>query len=152
MGKLRKLLNSFKPEKKIENIFTDHKKLDMMQFVNENLWLQDLKITKILDVGANEGQAAERFRSLLPNAEIISFEPIPKVYDVLISNFSNDKNFTAYNFALGDKIETTEIFLNEYSPSSSLLKIRGSPRRCGTSTGITSLSNLPVSQAAEDRL
>lgn len=123
MGKLRKLLNYFKPEKKVENVFTDQKKLDMMQFVRENLWLKELNITKIIDVGANEGQAAERFRALLPNAEIISFEPIPTVYSVLLSNFSDDQNFTAHNFALGNKIETTELFLNEYSPSSSLLKM-----------------------------
>lgn len=117
------VLNFFKKEKKGVAIVKSYEELQTVKFVEENLWLHSLKINKIIDVGANEGQAAKRFRKLLPDAKIISFEPLSNVYELLLKNFSKDENFKAYNFALGDTIETAEIFLNEYSPSSSLLKM-----------------------------
>ena len=42
--------------------------------------------------------------------------------------------------------------INTFEYSSSSVTIFSSPRLCGTATGITSLSNLPFSQASEDLL
>lgn len=93
------------------------------EFVSRHAWIQRYPITKIVDIGANEGQAAGRFRWLYPDAKIISFEPLPKTYQILIENFRGDTNFIGYNFALGSKTGKENIHLNEYSPSSSILKL-----------------------------
>jgi FkbM family methyltransferase len=86
-------------------------------------WLQEMNIQTVLDVGANEGQFAVMIRKLLPQAAICSFEPIPDCYTRLISHFKNDRAFKGFNVAIGDKEETIEMNINDFSPSSSLLEI-----------------------------
>ena len=86
-------------------------------------WLTDLKFNTILDVGANTGQFALKMRSIFPNAMIYSFEPIPTVFDLLLENFKGDKKFKGFNFGLGNKTEMMSFNLNEFSDSSSLLKM-----------------------------
>ena len=77
----------------------------------------------VLDIGANEGQFALLIRKLLPQAAICSFEPIPDCYARLMAGFKNDKGFKAFNIAIGDKEETLQMNVNDFSPSSSLLEI-----------------------------
>ncbi len=90
--------------------------------INNN-WLKEKNIQTIFDVGANEGQFAEKIRTLFPNATIYAFEPLPHVYERLVEMFKGDQKFIPCNYALGEKEEETIIFLNEYSPSSSLLEM-----------------------------
>ena len=51
-----------------------------------NIWLQSRGITTVLDIGANTGQFANRINEILPDVNIISFEPIKKCYDELVLN------------------------------------------------------------------
>src|SRR5690349_4732787 len=86
-------------------------------------WLVELEIATILDIGANEGQFAKKIRGVFPNSKIYSFEPLLDTYLLLKKNFEKDALFEAFNCALGEKEGEATIFLNEYSPSSSLLKL-----------------------------
>ncbi len=86
-------------------------------------WLKERNIKTVLDIGANEGQFALMIRELLPQATICSFEPIPTCYKQLLTNFTNDKAFKGFNFAIGEKDETIEMNINDFTPSSSLLEI-----------------------------
>lgn len=96
------------------------------KFLDENQWLKEKKILTIFDIGANAGQFAKLARLLFPEAKIFSFEPIPFVYEQLKANFANDANFEAFNLALGEKNGEVSFFLNEFSYSSSLLKMKSS--------------------------
>lgn len=87
-------------------------------------WLLDYKFNTILDIGANEGQYASKMRMFFPEAKILSFEPIPNVYQILTNNFKYDVNFRAYPIGLGGENTETEFFENESSASSSLLKMK----------------------------
>ena len=109
----------------IKLIHTNHKKSQsVVNNINqENKWLSDYCIKTIVDIGANEGQFALKMREIFPEASIFSFEPITEVYNKLVNNFHNDKYFKAYNFGLGDKEEQIKFWLNEYSPSSSILEM-----------------------------
>jgi FkbM family methyltransferase len=91
---------------------------------NSTKWLVNKNFKTIVDVGANEGQFALKMRKLFPVAKIHSYEPLPHVYQKLLKQFEGDENFLAYNYALGNKNEESQIYLNEYSPSSSLLKMK----------------------------
>ncbi|WP_167883686.1 FkbM family methyltransferase [Leptospira ognonensis] len=88
-----------------------------------NLWLTEFNFHSIIDIGANEGQFAKKVRTLFPSTKIISFEPIPTVFEKLKIDFATDQNFKAFNVGLGEKEEKMQLWLNEYSPSSSLLKM-----------------------------
>ncbi len=86
------------------------------------LW-QELGIQSIIDIGANTGQFAKDIRKEIPNAKIISFEPIKDSFAELCQNMADDTNFQAFNVAIGEKNQKTEINRSSYSPSSSLLKM-----------------------------
>ena len=86
-------------------------------------WITNAGFKTVIDIGANVGQFALKMRNLLPEAFIYSFEPLPEVYEQLLKNFDSDPLFKGYNFALGISSEERIIYLNEYSPSSSILKM-----------------------------
>ncbi len=86
-------------------------------------WLQDKNINTILDIGANTGQFAKQFNKLLPDAKIYSFEPLEICYNKLMENMGDVSQFQAFNIALGDINGETNIYKNDYTPSSSLLPI-----------------------------
>lgn len=87
------------------------------------LWLSNLGIRTILNIGSNEGQFALELRKHIPGSKIYAFEPLPGPFQKLNENFVNDPNFKAFPYALGKTEGVTKMFLNEYSPSSSLLKM-----------------------------
>jgi FkbM family methyltransferase len=86
-------------------------------------WLVDQKFDIIFDVGANQGQFATKIRKYFPTTSLFSFEPIDTCFAILNKNFATDKNFSAYNFAIGDTDSETTFNLNESTASSSLLKM-----------------------------
>ncbi|MBC7653965.1 MAG: FkbM family methyltransferase [Oligoflexus sp.] len=87
-----------------------------------NKWLQNRDLKYVLDIGANTGQYANLVHEILPNAKIISFEPIKGCFDDLVKNTKNI-NVKAVNCALGDVNEQQEINISAHTPSSSLLKM-----------------------------
>lgn len=44
---------------------------------NKHLWLTNLNINTVVDIGAHEGEFAAKIRGILPTASILSFEPLP---------------------------------------------------------------------------
>ena len=86
--------------------------------------LNNLKINKVFDIGANIGQYAYDIRELGYNGDIISFEPIKAVFETLEKNSNKDFNWKCENFALGDTDGETEINIaGNNSASSSILEM-----------------------------
>lgn len=98
-------------------------KTDKASIENEYKWLKEFKFMTIIDIGANEGQFADKIRLLFPNAYIYAFEPLPSVFEKLKDNFKEDKKFTAVNLGLGEQKSVLPLNENEYSPSSSFLNL-----------------------------
>ena len=88
--------------------------------LNKWKWLQEMNINTILDIGANVGNLAILYREIFPTAEIYSFEPVKKSFDILNNRKKNDSLFHSYNVALGSKNGKTILHHNEYDQSSSL--------------------------------
>ena len=86
-------------------------------------WLKELNIKTIIDIGANDGQYAIKMRKIFPQAKIFSFEPVKKCFLKLEENFNADKNFKAFNIALGERPGKAQINRNEFTPASSILKV-----------------------------
>lgn len=87
------------------------------------LWLRNMNIETILDIGANTGQFAKSMHELFPEARLYSFEPLKDCYDELLVQFKNVPQFQAFNVALGDETGIVEMHRSEYSPSSSFLSM-----------------------------
>lgn len=86
-------------------------------------WLKELDIRTVIDVGANVGQSALKFNEIFPHSIIYCFEPIKKCYEKLEENLKSLHKHKSYNLALGSKKEKSVIHLNEFDPSSSILRM-----------------------------
>ena len=93
-------------------------------FLLKHKWIVKYNFETIIDIGANKGQFAARFRVLFPDAMIYSFEPIPEVFDELCKRFEKDNNFKAFNLGLGREPGTIDFYQNEFSDSSSALPMK----------------------------
>jgi FkbM family methyltransferase len=86
-------------------------------------WLAKSGIQTIVDVGAHEGEFAQRIRAILPDAELVCFEPLREPFLTLSQRFAGQPKFRAVQCALGEKASRREIHRNKYGASSSLLPL-----------------------------
>jgi FkbM family methyltransferase len=94
-------------------------------FLKKHQWILNLDIQTILDIGANKGQFAARFRFLFPETWIFSFEPIPEIYEQLCKRFATDSKFKAFNLGIGKESGSIDFFQNEFTDSSSAFPMKG---------------------------
>lgn len=78
----------------------------------------------VIDGGANDGAFASQARRVSPDATIHSFEPVPWIYQKLVSAFKSDHRFHAHQLALSDANDNREFEINAGEYSSSLLPMR----------------------------
>jgi len=86
--------------------------------------INNFKINKILDVGANEGQYSLLLRKLGFHGRILSFEPQSQVFMRLREKIRKDENWIVYNLALGNRDEEAFLNLSSNSVSSSFLDMK----------------------------
>lgn len=87
------------------------------------LGLTKRPIRTILDIGANDGLSARRYRTIFPDATIYCFEPLPCEYGSLVDwAQTQGGRVIPFNLALGNEKGKVSInFHTDHSPSSSLL-------------------------------
>jgi FkbM family methyltransferase len=84
-------------------------------------YLKTFNLKTVIDAGAHTGEFARMMKELLPDAFVISFEPLPDSFRQLENSMRDVKGFRAFNCALGEAEATLEMHHNDYSQSSSLL-------------------------------
>lgn len=84
-------------------------------------FLIDQEITLVIDVGANRGQFARAVRRGGYLGKIISFEPIPEVYQILLERCQQDPHHVCKQLALGAIEGHMTINILNSDASSSLL-------------------------------
>jgi len=93
----------------------------LSQKYNPNHWLVAAGIQTVLDVGAHMGEFAQRIAIMLPDAELVCFEPLQEPFDKLTARFAGNTRVRTFRCALGEQPGQFEMHHNEYAPSSSLL-------------------------------
>lgn len=111
---IRKILNKLQ---------VDIKRYPTIDLRRRKKLLEYYEITKILDVGANIGQYATEVRNLGFKGEIISFEPVKDVYQLLCQKAKKDRRWNCFNYALGDEEKEMSINISKNTFSSSILDI-----------------------------
>ena len=76
----------------------------------------------VFDVGANIGQSVKRFKDLIPQCEIHSFEPGPAAYKVLKRNAESYGDVCLNNLALGSSSGEKTLLENSQCDMSSFLQ------------------------------
>lgn len=84
--------------------------------------LQALQINCVLDVGANVGQYALNLRDLDYTGHIVSFEPVPELFNHLKRMARGDARWHVLPYALGERDCAAELNVTRDSQFSSLLK------------------------------
>ena len=112
----------------------EYKLQQKQEFKRLHLWLSNMEIKTVLDIGANTGQFASKILEILPDIDLYCFEPIAKCYEELKQNICENTNVKFFNFALGNQVGEQTINLNEYSPSSSLLEMNNLHKEAFTFT------------------
>jgi FkbM family methyltransferase len=92
-------------------------------------WVQGAGIRTVIDVGGFVGSFAYAARTILPEVQIYSFEPLDENYRLLVKNLSPFGNFQAFQIALGDQAGTVDFFKNDFTASSSVLEMADLHRR-----------------------
>lgn len=87
------------------------------------LWLQQMNIDTIIDIGAHTGESASKFMSMFPIASIYSFEPLRDCFQKLKELSRTSDRFFAYNKAIGSQLGTIQMNRSSFSPSSSILEM-----------------------------
>ena len=85
--------------------------------------LSGLDCSTIVDIGANRGQFALVARRCLPQARIISFEPLPAAAAKFRAVFAGDDRVTLHEVAIGPVPGNATIHISHRDDSSSLLPI-----------------------------
>lgn len=86
------------------------------------------EIDVVYDVGANVGQFATKLRALGYSGNIVSFEPVARVYEQLERRMRGDKKWIGHNLALGARSSREVINVSEATVFSSIL----SQNECAT--------------------
>lgn len=110
----------------------------------KNLWIKEMGIKTVLDIGAHEGKTAVSFLELFPEATIYSFEPIPQCYEKLVERTKDYPRCKTFNCAIGEASGTIEFHQSNYSPSSSILRMAKSHEQAFPFTEGSVKLNVPV--------
>ncbi len=87
-----------------------------------NRLFDQLGIDTVLDVGANEGGYRELVRNFVGfDGRVVSFEPVPAVYEALEKGAAGDPHWKGYRMALGDADGELDIHVTQRSTMSSFL-------------------------------
>ncbi len=82
-----------------------------------------LGINSIYDIGANVGTWAQLAKSLLPNARIDGFEPLPMHQEGFAKNFEGVADVNLHGISLGAENGKGSLHVTDFSDASSLLPL-----------------------------
>jgi len=103
----------------------------------------------VVDIGANRGQFALAARRWAPEAEIISFEPLPKAAAVFRRLFENDSLVTLHEVAIGAEKGAGVLHVSGCDDSSSLLPIAPLQEKMFPGTGEVGTQEVRVGGLAD---
>ena len=94
----------------------------------DNIIFKEIKNTRalFLDIGAGQAESINRFKKILPNSIIHSFEPVEERIQIIknwLQTFPHNNNITLNHCAMGDKIEEKTFYVNNKTKNSSFLKL-----------------------------
>ena len=103
-------------------IFNSHKTIDIVkQFLPDN--------PVIVEAGAFDGNDTKKMAKQWPNATIHAFEPLPEIYDRLVTNTTELNNVHYYRLALSSNNGTELFYVSERSTRPGVASQAGSLRK-----------------------
>src|SRR5271157_1335866 len=106
----------------IGKTFTDRMLVrELVAMSDHREWYQSNNFKTVIDVGGFIGAFAYGIHTILPEARIYSFEPVPENYQKLVKNLAKAPHFRAFHTALGDQRGEMNFWKSDFAASSSAL-------------------------------
>lgn len=86
-------------------------------------WFRSIDIKTVIDIGGFIGSFAFAVRTILPEVQIFSFEPLQENYIQLVKNLTPLGKFQAFQTALGDHNGELDFYRSGFTASSSALEM-----------------------------
>jgi FkbM family methyltransferase len=109
-------------------------------------WFKAFNIDTVLDIGANIGQFTKTISTLLPEANIYSFEPIPECFEKIQHIASINHQIKAFNLGVGDQSGILAFEQSSSSVSSSFLKMSDTHKQAFPSTKGSKTVNVKITR------
>ena len=84
------------------------------------MYLRNLDIDKIIDVGAHKGEFLEKMLKIEKVNSFYVFEPQKNIFNELNNKFDKNKKVTLFNYAMDNEIANKKLKINKLSMKSSL--------------------------------
>lgn len=84
-------------------------------------WIHQAGIRTVLDVGAHKGEFSKAILTIIPQARIYAFEPLPDCYSYLSRQMSRNGSFQSFPVAIGRESGSVVLWRSSYDKSSSVL-------------------------------
>jgi FkbM family methyltransferase len=97
--------------------------VDRLRYLQLQPALRWKKGLVVYDIGANEGEFAGFIANFDSVSTVYCFEPLPHVFSKLIEETRPLKKISCFQVAIGDTTGIKSMYINEFSPSSSILPI-----------------------------
>lgn len=107
------------------------------------------EVRSIVDIGANRGQFALAARYCVPDARIVSFEPLPEPAAVFQQLFAKDNTVVLHEAAIGPKVVNCTMHVSARDDSSSLLPIASTQTKMFPGTGEIATTEVRVAPLDE---
>lgn len=109
------------------------------------LALKNFGISKVIDIGANQGQYGIMLRECGFSGEILSFEPLPTIHDILKENARKYPPWrVAPRAAIGERNGETQLHVASNSASSSILRLSDLHRKAAPNVEMVDQIQTPI--------
>lgn len=97
---------------------------DIDEFKYQKEYFSAKEVQCIFDLGANNGDIAQRYLDLFPEATIHCFEPVKSCFAILKGRFKDNPRVILNNIAISDKQGVLNFYVNSNVDTSSLLQAK----------------------------
>jgi FkbM family methyltransferase len=97
--------------------------LEMSEVEHLSKLIERFDVDLLIDIGANQGQYATRFRQLGYDGDMVSFEPLTDAFSTLAKSAHHDGRWEAKQLAVGSENGSATLHVSANSVSSSLLDV-----------------------------
>jgi FkbM family methyltransferase len=86
-------------------------------------WLKVADVKTVIDVGAHNGEFSSAAHSVLQNARIYAFEPLPECCDKIRKTLGKNDFLEVFQVAIGDENGSVTFWRSSFSKASSILRM-----------------------------
>jgi|WetSurMetagenome_2_1015567.scaffolds.fasta_scaffold55003_2 FkbM family methyltransferase len=119
---------------------------ELVHLTEHRRWFETSGFRTVIDVGGYIGAFSLAVQTILPEAQIYCFEPLPDNFETLVKNLSAGSHFHAFRSAIGAEKGELAFYRSSFAPSSSALPMGDLHKQAFPHTAETTRVSVPVAR------